>query len=276
MHPFRLIEQLAIVSLLISAPIAAVQSQTPAAKASSSAPETNSPLAKGIVMQARADLVLVDLVVTEGGDALHGLDKSHFHVLEDGREQTITSFDEHKPASVPGAARQIKLPPNTYTNLPAYPQVPAVNVLLLDGLNTPMGDQIHVRRQMLQYMAQIPSGTSMAIFTLSSRLRMVAGFTSNSAQLINPLERADANPKPSVVADPQMDSVLDAAVGNTATLNANLEVVAQLQQFEADVAAYETDRRVKMTMDAMQQLARYLSAVPGRKVEVVLSVKLCA
>jgi hypothetical protein len=38
-----------------------------------------------------------------------------------------------------------------------------------------------------------------------------------------------------------------------------------MQQFQADIAAYQTDQRVQMTMDALRQLARYLSAIPGRK-----------
>jgi VWFA-related protein len=218
-----------------------------------------------MLLHTNANLVLVDVVVTERGNAVRGLDKSHFHILDDGREQPITSFDERKPASVLTPARQIKLPPNTYTNLPNYPQASAVNVLLLDGLNTPMADQKYVRRQMLKYMSAITPGTSLAIFTLSSRLRMIEGFTTDAAQLAKALEKADANPRPSVVLDPEFDSAVDATVGNTVTLNANPGAVENLQQFVADAAAFEMDERVKLTLDAMQQLARYLSAVPGRK-----------
>jgi VWFA-related protein len=43
------------------------------------------------------------------------------------------------------------------------------------------------------------------------------------------------------------------------------ETVAALTQFEADLTATQTDLRVRLTMDALQQLARYLSAIPGRK-----------
>jgi hypothetical protein len=38
-----------------------------------------------------------------------------------------------------------------------------------------------------------------------------------------------------------------------------------MRQFEADIAAFQTDLRVQMTLEAMQQLARYLSGIPGRK-----------
>jgi hypothetical protein len=41
--------------------------------------------------------------------------------------------------------------------------------------------------------------------------------------------------------------------------------VASLQQFTADFAAFQTDARVTITLNALQELARYLSAIPGRK-----------
>ena len=41
--------------------------------------------------------------------------------------------------------------------------------------------------------------------------------------------------------------------------------LANMQQFVADITAFQTDQRVRMTLDAMQQLARYLGGIPGRK-----------
>jgi hypothetical protein len=44
-----------------------------------------------------------------------------------------------------------------------------------------------------------------------------------------------------------------------------VSALSSMQQFQADMIAFQTDLRVKMTLEAMQQLARYLSAIPGRK-----------
>jgi hypothetical protein len=41
--------------------------------------------------------------------------------------------------------------------------------------------------------------------------------------------------------------------------------MASIQMFQSDVDAHRTDNRVAMTLEALQQLARYLNAVPGRK-----------
>jgi len=44
-----------------------------------------------------------------------------------------------------------------------------------------------------------------------------------------------------------------------------MNAAAALSQFEADTSTYQTDLRVRMTLQALQQLAAYLSGIPGRK-----------
>ena len=226
------------------------------------------------MLRTNANLVLVDVVVTDHGNPVHGLDRSRFHVLEDGREQPIASYDEHKPAAPAGTtAKRPALLPHTYTNLPAYPAASAVNVLLLDALNTPMPNQMDVRHKMLEYLGKLQPGTPLAIFTLSSRLRLVEGFTTDPAQLTKTLEGRKGSPQNSIILDPESDQALDSAVGAMATMTsgmnqltaAGISTLSSMQQFEADMTAFQTDLRVKMTLEAMQQLARYLSAIPGRK-----------
>ncbi len=163
--------------------------------------------------------------------------------------------------------------PHTYTNLSPYPPASAANVLLLDALNTQVENQIEVRRKMLEYLAVVEPGTSLAIFTLTSRLRLVAGFTTDPAQLVRAAKSSATNPKSSSMLDPATDHDLDTAIGDMANMGIDkvnaqsnlLDPIASLRQFQADMTAYQMDERVRMTMNAMQQLARYLSGVPGRK-----------
>jgi VWFA-related protein len=209
----------------------------------------------------------VDVVATEHGNAAHGLAREQFHVFEDGIEQTIAAFDEHRPANGPEvAARPAVLPPHVYSNVPMYADTGAVNVLLLDGLNTPASDQLEVRRQMIQYLGKIAPGTSLSIFTLASRLRMVQGFTTDVPALVKAFQSPKAGPQQSVVLEPQNDKILDGMnldIANTPWLSP--EALPAMAQFQADLTAFQADLRVKMTLDAMEQLARYLSAIPGRK-----------
>src|SRR6202011_1421899 len=46
---------------------------------------------------------------------------------------------------------------------------------------------------------------------------------------------------------------------------ADPSTVANLRQFDAQQQSFQLQLRVKYTLDAMSQLARYLSTIPGRK-----------
>lgn len=261
MLSFSQILSLAIGGFLAVVPSVAAQSQ-PGSSQSSSAPAA---AAQPTVLRTNANLVLVDVVVTNHGQPILGLGRDQFHIFENGHEQTITSFDEHKASAVlpPGPTKTSSRAPHTFSNVPTYPEAPAVNVVLLDGLNTLLPDQMQVRRQMLQFIGQVPQGTSLAIFTLSSRLRMIEGFTTDPARIARALE--SGKPQNSVILDPSAATDLDSATGELANMGASSDALANMQQFVADMTAFQTDQRVAMTLEAMQQLARYLNAIPGRK-----------
>jgi VWFA-related protein len=222
-----------------------------------------SPQAPPTTLQSNASLVLVDVVVTEKGKPVQGLNKSQFKVMEDGKAQTITSFEEHRPAPAQDVPR--RLPPDTYTDRPDYPDSAAVNVLLLDALNTPFADQMQARQQMLDYLKTLPAGTPIAIFTLASSLRMVQGISADRSVLSAAIQGAAANPRPSPVLDPTTDQALNSTVTDPANIGTSQQALGAMQQFEADNTAMQTDRRVRLTLEAMQQLARYCSGIPTRK-----------
>jgi VWFA-related protein len=218
---------------------------------------------------------------------VHGLDRSRFHVFEDGSEQTIFSFDEHQPAGAPPAfLASAALPPNTYTNLPAYPEASAVNVLLLDALNTPLGDQMRVRSKMIDYLGTVKPGTTLAIFTLGTQLRIVTQFTSDPAALVSLLRKPKTNTQQSPLQDTPSSTALDnnqvnavagtqaatpPPVSNIGAANPGsntsgpMNAVAALQQFQSDQIAGQINARMHITLEAMKQLAGYLGGISGRK-----------
>jgi len=231
---------------------------------------SNAP-ATGTVLHAQSRLVVLDVEVADHDKPVKGLDRSRFHVLEDGHEVPIASFEENEPPASVEIAKAPTLPPDTYSNVPVYPETSAVNVLLLDALNTPMGDQAQVRKQMIAYLSTIKPGTALAIFTLSSRLRMVEGFTTDVAKLKQALESRKPNERSSADvganSSESNSSTLVQAASSVATSNdpGTRWLVGQIMQFAADTEAYETDQRVMMTLDALSELARYLTAIPGKK-----------
>ena len=229
-------------------------------------------------IKTKVRLVLVDVVVTNGkGEAVSGLHKDDFQVLEDGKPQTISTFEEHHGAP-PTQIKLPELPPNVYTNFPATQKADSVNVLLLDALNTPARDQTFVHSQMIKYLKTIPPGTRVAIFTLASRLRMLQGVTTDSSELLAVLKSALAGTQQSglLASNAEADAdqrIIDFMIENSAgpsnappTLaQAAVDPINAMKEFLADAAAFQTEQRIELTLQSLQQLARYLASVPGRK-----------
>jgi len=227
-------------------------------------------------LKSRVRLVLVDVVVTNSkGESVPGLHKSDFEISEDGTPQTISNFEEHQGAP----ATQVKLPPmppNVYTNFPLTQKADSVNVLLLDALNTPSNDQSFVHSQMLKYLKTIPPNTRVAIFTLASRLRMLQGITTDSTLLLAVLNKDLTHPSallPSTVEKDANQRYIDFKAENAAgppqqnqsLALATVDPINAAMAFQADVTGFLTESRISITLEALQQLARYLSDVPGRK-----------
>jgi VWFA-related protein len=240
--------------------IPAVFGQSPAAQP---APASNT---SKLVLHTTTNMVLVDVVVTDKGKAVQGLDRTKFHLFEDGKEQTICAFDEHKPAAAPAVLpAPPALPPHIYSNAPVYAESGVFNVLLLDSLNTPLDDQMSARQQMIEYMDKIQPGTMLAVFTLSSRhgLRMVTGFTTDAAQLTKAVKDQKIE-IPFLPLGSSTPDGLDPARRNPDGMGA-VPASTGLQEMQANFDFQTLERRVHMTLDSMKQLGLYLSAIPGRK-----------
>jgi VWFA-related protein len=220
-------------------------------------------------LRSTANLVVVDVTVTRDGHPVKGLQADAFHVFEDGKEQPIKSFEEHGPASgEANAEKRPALPPNTYTNATEAAGEGAINVLLLDAVNTPVEDQAYARKKIIEYLKTIPPGTRMAVFTLASRLRMVQGFTTDSDVLLAALQKNIPGPSPVPSNLGESAAARLAAIGpslNMVDPSTTLSMIASLEEFQADEVANLIDRRVQITLDALRQLALYLGALPGRK-----------
>jgi VWFA-related protein len=210
------------------------------------------------VFRANARTVVVDVVVVgKDGKSVQGLHKEDFLTAEDGHPQSITYFEEHSvPQSSP--VNLPALPPNIFTNIPRVTPTDSVTVLLLDSLNTPLQAQSLVRAQMLKYLKGLPPGRRMAIFTLGTQLRYIQGFTDDSSVLSSVLsnQKSGAGPQQS----PLLRPVEEVAVDQHAA-----SIAAGLQQFQQEQTAFQTDQRVRITLEAFGELANYLAAVPGRK-----------
>ncbi len=225
------------------------------------------------VLESQVPLVILDVVVTDSkGNPQHGLKASDFTVLENGEKMTPQNFEEHRSDQVrPPAPMPTRhdLGPNVFTNITYTPNNGPLNILLLDALNTPHADQAYVRRQMLEYLKKLPEGTRIAIFGLSTRLFILQGFTTDPAVLKAVLSgKGRMSPNSPLLTTPQEDEAQDQQVdmiggmGNDPT---SAQMQASLQQFQAQTNSFQIRLRMEYTLSAMNDLARYLSGLPGRK-----------
>lgn len=218
-------------------------------------------------IKSEVQIVLVDVVVTDGNRRpVTGLRKDDFKVVEDGHPQAISFFEEHTGGKISAVALPPE-PPGVYTNYPTIKTTDSINVLLLDSLNTQAADQTFVRPQMVKYLQAAlaaPTGARIAIFTLGSKLRMVQGFTADSAGLLTALMDPQSGTEAkyqSQLASPARKRSEQLACES---MRSPIGKVA-CEEFLAEEEAGRSSDRVVMTLHAFQALARYLSQFPGRK-----------
>ena len=224
--------------------------------------------------------VLVDVIVTDhDGNPVKGLKREDFTVLEQGNPQAISFFEEHTTQDLARRSQKLEfptLPSNVFTNYSPLPTPPAVNVLLLDALNTPMDDQMWLRRSARRYLKTLKPGTRLAIFVMGMRLSFVEGFSDDPALLAMALGYRK-NDKAEVAFMLQSMGELDAQnslvalmvaqedQGNSPLPPVSPESVAAFQQFLQETRyALDSDREAR-TLSNLNQLATFLGGFPGRK-----------
>jgi VWFA-related protein len=220
------------------------------------------------VLKSITRLVVVDVVATDKNGAVTDLVRDDFTVLEDGKEQKVRVFNFQKPtinANGGAAVFPPKLPENVFSNVARYSASSALNVVLLDALNTNLPHQAYVRDQMIRYLEKMPEGQPLAVYTLGTKLTLLQDFTNDPAVLkqvvkelkgkISPLQD-----NPAGTTDPEL---LPAGLADSGMLPA--QMLDSMQRFEQERVAFQTDLRITYTLNAMNTIARSLSGYPGRK-----------
>ena len=242
----------------------AAHAQTPAQQNAAQQPQTTSQPGQ-FTLSTGTQLVVVDVVVEDHeGKPVHGLRREDFVLTEGKTPQTIRNFETH--IGGPAAPRPVlnfpKCRPATSPTTPLYHPTGALNILLLDTLNTPMKDQSFVRYQLQQYVKNADPHTRIAIFGLSTHLYLLQGFTSDTEILKDAVEHKLL---------PRASNLLDDPVSGFSTTDSlssqisDPTVASNVAQFEAENAAIQNQMRTQYTLDAFNDIAHYLSNFAGRK-----------
>src|SRR5712692_95913 len=273
------ITRTAVLVLSICASAILVQAQVQQSSSDSSA-----------VIRATTRLVQVDVVVTDssGHPAKDRLSEKDFTILEDGKPQKISffSFQQFEGQE----KRQLpQLPPHVATNRPEYGRSagPPI-ILLLDGINTPVENQIVVRQQMLKFLADhFDPRMRIAVFLLGNELSILQDFTSDPALLTAAMQKyrsqasaagrqggTDVQLQPPTFGGnlpPQAGAQGAAGAGGDSDSRSLMNIGYALARFEKESNANTMEMRVALTADALAAIARYLAGFPGRKVIIWFS-----
>jgi VWFA-related protein len=211
--------------------------------------------------------VVIDVIVTNNGKPVTGLKKDAFTVNESGKPQTVSFFEENAPTPPPQSVQIPKMPTDVFTNFSPFPNPPAVNVLLLDSLNTTTDNQSAVHKAALQYLKTAKPGNRMAIFTMGLGLHFIQGFNDDPTVLMAALNNKKNNEVENAgVMKAQSETTVERnLLGMMASSGASSSAISGLQGLLAERDLARNVDRTNLTLENLQRLAAFLQGFPGRK-----------
>jgi VWFA-related protein len=239
-----------------------------------------------LTLRTHAQVVALDVVATDSsGHTVKNVPRQDFQVHEDGKEQAITYFSEVETrADAPPAAQQNEAAPNIFTNRSSGSETQSVTMILYDLLNTPADQQQRAKMELLKLLQNKPKGSRFALCALSESLQMIQGFTPDEGLLIGAAKAQKGllrytSRQTEDELDEQTIAWLRQGAGKLFVGNGRfglpskgmLDAAGRMEQEASLRRGRDLDTRAWLTMDAFSQLARYLSAIPGRKSLIWLS-----
>lgn len=207
-------------------------------------------------------LVLVDVVVTDKeGRPVTDLKREDFTLLEDGKAQEISVFS-FEQASLPTSADTPTLPEHVYSNQTAGQARGPLNIILLDFLNTPAGDQAHARDQILKYLqTNFQPQQRTALLVLTDRLYVLQDFTTDPEKLRAAAERATPQDSLALMIESPFQ-VAPEAIRNVPNAELHFTIPERMNMVLLGMSA---DARARQTLSAVTAIAQNVAGYPGRK-----------
>jgi VWFA-related protein len=235
------------------------QQNTPARNAQGNSANENS-----TVLRVKTRLVVVDVVARDSkGAPVTDLKQDDFTVLEDGKEQKVRIFNFRGPGQPATPMPQPVNQPNTVDNLPRFQSNRALNVILLDSLNTNRVNQASIRDAMIKYLDKLPENEPIAVYLLGDKLTLLQDFTTDLATLKDVVHSFNGKSSRYLNASADGSPIDPVLPGIAGSLPA--QMAAQIRLFQDQLAVNLLDQRVGITLSALRSLARTLSGYPGRK-----------
>src|SRR6266849_634937 len=233
-----------------------------------------------IDLTSRSELVVVPVVVRDGSGApVKGLKKTDFTVLENGKEQPISTFEEINTNAAP--IKRQAMPADQFSNIyVGSPEPRRVTIMVLDSINTPILDQTTARAQLIKYLSKSLNSEDLVALMVMDRkgVHMIHDFSSDPAVLIAAVKRASSSAAAMSAADTAAlangadNSTLGGTSGADASSVAPGDVEAEaeaiqsfINQSDNAIATFRQTDAMEITFRNFLNLAQAFSGVPGRK-----------
>jgi len=235
--------------------------QPPAPQTTSSQQTTAAPQAPAVRVSTR--LVQVNVIAQDGdGKPILDLKKEDFQVTDQGHPQRVEFFSlqENTTAIINHAATPPPIAPgmHLFSNRLEERQgvQPNVTVILLDSLNTRMGDMPAARAQVQKFLREeIHPEDRVAVYSMSARaLTIMHDFTSDASELIAAVSK-----------DPNREDFRAGASEPDAPDTGDAGFDASLSQSNFMAAQFFMNDRVEKTMLGLKTVADHIGGLPGRK-----------
>jgi len=134
------------------------------------------------VLRTTTRLVILDVVATDDkGSPVTGLKAEDFTITENGEDQTIADFSFHQSGSISQTARQLSA--NVISNASPYSGNSAMNIILLDAINTDFANHAYAQDMLVKYLDSNPTIQPTAIYALEQNLVLLHDFTTDTKAL---------------------------------------------------------------------------------------------
>jgi VWFA-related protein len=221
------------------------------------------------VLKTTTRLVEINIVVQDKkGEPFEGLKKEDFTIRDQGQEQQIAVFATHSATSADRLPIP-KLPSNVFTNrFDRAGQPPgSVTVILFDALNTSILDQVYARQQIVKFLKQLQPQDHVAIYVLTTQIKVLNEFTQDASSLLRAIERFSGS------FSPQLDAANPGPIADSASLTSNsaagATIASQLKEFLDGASGHLSDfaniNRAETTTSAIEAIANHVASIPGRK-----------
>ncbi|HEY2391996.1 MAG TPA: VWA domain-containing protein [Candidatus Angelobacter sp.] len=215
------------------------------------------------VLKVKTRMVVIDVVARDSkGAPITDLKQEDLTLLEDGKPQSIRIFNFQHPEPAPAGQQQPPAnPPNVVDNLPHFQSGRALNIILMDSLNTSRMNQAFMREAMVKFLEKLPDNEPIAVYFLADKLRLVQDFTTDSAVLKQVVRSFKGKNSPFLTATDASSAPILPGIAQSLPP----AMAAQIREFQDQMTGDFADLRVQMTLAALNSLARSLSGYPGRK-----------